>query len=95
LDDALSGEFAPILRAAKLESDSRYHYEKNNNNRQNDDADDVIASSSSSSSSSTNELKVAVARAISLMINNLKYRNNSDDIILIEILDNARLALEK
>jgi hypothetical protein len=94
LDDALSGEFAPILRAAKLESDSRYHYEKNNN-RQNDDADDVIASSSSSSSSSTNELKVAVARAISLMINNLKYRNNSDDIILIEILDNARLALEK
>jgi hypothetical protein len=94
LDDALSGEFAPILRAAKLESDSRYHYEKNNNNRQNDDADDVIASSSSSSSS-TNELKVAVARAISLMINNLKYRNNSDDIILIEILDNARLALEK
>jgi hypothetical protein len=96
LDDALSGEFAPILRAAKLESDSRYHYEKNNNNRQNDDADDVIASSSSSSSSSsTNELKVAVARAISLMINNLNYRNNSDDIILIEILDNARLALEK
>jgi hypothetical protein len=94
LDDALSGEFAPILRAAKLESDSRYQYEKNNNNRQNDDADDVIASSSSSSSS-TNELKVAVARAISLMINNLKYRNNSDDIILIEILDNARLALEK
>jgi hypothetical protein len=94
LDDALSGEFAPILRAAKLESDSRYHYEKNNNNRQNDDADDVIASSSSSSSS-TNELKVAVARAISLMINNLNYRNNSDDIILIEILDNARLALEK
>jgi len=94
LDDALSGEFAPILRAAKLESDSRYHYEKNNNNRQNDDADDVIASSSSSSSS-TNELKVAVARAISLMINNLKYRNNSDDIILIEILDNARIALEK
>jgi hypothetical protein len=93
LDDALSGEFAPILRAAKLKSDSRYHYEKNNNNRQNDDADDVIASSSSSSS--TNELKVAVARAISLMINNLKYRNNSDDIILIEILDNARLALEK
>ena len=83
-----------ILRAAKLESDSRYHYEKNNNNRQNDDADDVIASSSSSSSS-TNELKVAVARAISLMINNLNYRNNSDDIILIEILDNARIALEK
>jgi hypothetical protein len=29
------------------------------------------------------------------MINNLNYRNNSDDIILIEILDNARLALEK
>ena len=96
LDDALSGEFAPILRAAKLETDSRFHYEKrNNNSRHNDDddADDVI--DSSSSSSSINELKVAVARAISLMINNLKYRNNSDDILLIEILDNARLALEK
>jgi hypothetical protein len=38
---------------------------------------------------------VAVARAISLMINNLKYRNNSDDTSLIEILDSARIALEK
>jgi hypothetical protein len=90
LDDALSGEFAPILRAAKLESDNKYHYEKNNNNRHNDDGDDVIVSSSFS-----NELKVAVARAISLMINNLKYRNNSDDTSLIEILDSARIALEK
>jgi hypothetical protein len=91
LDDALSGEFVPILRAAKLESDNKYQYEKNNNNnRHNDDGDDVIVSSSFS-----NELKVAVARAISLMINNLKYRNNSDDISLIEILDSARIALEK
>jgi hypothetical protein len=89
LDDALSVEFAPILRAAKLESDNKYHYEKNNN-RHNDDRDDVIVSSSFS-----NELKVAVARAISLMINNLKYRNNSDDTSLIEILDSARIALEK
>jgi predicted nucleic acid-binding Zn-ribbon protein len=89
LDDALSVEFAPILRAAKLESDNKYHYEKNNN-RHNDDSDDVIVSSSFS-----NELKVAVARAISLMINNLKYRNNSDDTSLIEILDSARIALEK
>jgi hypothetical protein len=41
LDDALSGEFAPILRAAKLETDSRFHYEKrNNNSRHNDDDDD-------------------------------------------------------
>jgi predicted nucleic acid-binding Zn-ribbon protein len=82
LDDALSGEFAPILRAAKLESDSRHRYEDNNR--------DVIVSSAY-----INELKVAVARAISLMINNLKYRNNSDDISLIEILDSARIALEK
>jgi hypothetical protein len=90
-DDALSDEFAPILRAAKLESDRRYHYEKkNNNNRHNDSGDDVIVPSSFS-----NELKVAVARAISLMINNLKYCNNSDDISLIEILDSARIALEK
>jgi KaiC/GvpD/RAD55 family RecA-like ATPase len=96
LDDALSGEFAPILRAAKLETDSRFHYEKrNNNSRHNDDDDDADDVIDSSSSSSINELKVAVARAISLMINNLKYRNNSDDILLIEILDNARLALEK
>jgi hypothetical protein len=89
-DDALSGEFAPILRAAKLESDRRYRYEKNNNDRHNDNGNDVIVSSSS-----INELKVAVARAISLMINNLKNRNNSDDISLIEILDTARIALEK
>jgi hypothetical protein len=58
-----------------------------------DDEDDVIVSSSSSSS--INELKVAVARAISLMINNLKYRINSGDNSLIEILDSARIALEK
>src|SRR3712207_4944006 len=90
LDDSLSGEFAPILRAAKLESNNKHQYEKNNNNIHNDDGDDVIVSSSSS-----NELKVAVARAISLMINNLKYRNNSNDISLIEILDTARIALEK
>jgi hypothetical protein len=93
LDDALSGEFAPIVRAAKLESYNKYHYEKKkkkNNNRHNDDGDDVIVSYSFSK-----ELKVAVARAISLMINNLKYRNNSDDISLIEILDSARIALEK
>ncbi|HEX6029220.1 MAG TPA: hypothetical protein VFY64_09285 [Nitrososphaeraceae archaeon] len=83
LDDVLSGEFAPILRAAKLESDSRHQY-KNNNDR------DVIVSSAS-----INELKVAVARAIILLIKNLKYRNNSDDIGLAEILDNARIALEK
>jgi hypothetical protein len=90
LDDALSGEFAPILKAAKLVSDGRYQYKKTNNDRHNDDGKDVIVSSSFS-----NELKVAVARAISLMINNLKYRNNSDDISLIEILDTARIALEK
>ena len=83
LDDVLSGEFAPILRAAKLESDSRHQY-KNNNDR------DVIVSSAS-----INELKVAVARAIILLIKNLKYRNNSDDIGLAEILDNARIVLEK
>jgi hypothetical protein len=82
LDDVLSGEFAPILRAAKLESHSRHRYEDNDR--------DVIVSSAS-----INELKVAVARAISLMINNLKYRNNSNDIGLIEILDNAQIALEK
>jgi hypothetical protein len=81
-DDSLSGEFAPILRAAKLESDGRYQYKSNN------DRDAIV-------SSSINELKVAVARAISLMINNLKYRNNSDDISLIEILDTARITLEK
>jgi hypothetical protein len=90
LDDALSGEFAPILRAAKLESERRYQYEKTDNNRHDYDGDDIIVSSSFS-----NELKIAVARAISLMINNLKYRNNSDDISLIEVLDTARIALEK
>ena len=93
------GEFAPILRASKLESDRRYRYKKNNNDRDEDedeDEDDAIVSScSSSSSSSINELKVSVARAISLMINNLRYHNNSDDIRLIEILDTARIALEK
>lgn len=90
------GEFAPILRASKLESDRRYRYKKNNNDRDEDeDEDDAIVSSSSSSSSSINELKVSVARAISLMINNLRYHNNSDDISLIEILDTARIALEK
>jgi hypothetical protein len=82
LDDALSGEFAPILMAAKLEGDSRHQYEDNDR--------DVIVSSAS-----LNKLKVAVAKAINLMINNLKYRNNLEDIDLIEILDNARIALEK
>src|SRR5215216_3545451 len=80
-ENEILGEFAPILRAAKLASDGRYQYESNNNR-------DAIVSSS------INELKVAVARAISLMINNLRYRNNSDDIALIEILDTARIALE-
>jgi hypothetical protein len=42
-----------------------------------------------------NDLKVAVGRAIHLLINKLKYRNISDDIRLIEILDAARLALQK
>ncbi len=74
----------------KLESDRRYRHKKNNNDRDEDDGSDAIVSYSFS-----NELKVAVARAISLMINNLKYRNNSDDIGLIEILDTARIALEK
>ena len=82
MDNAILGEFAPILRVAKLQSDSRYHYD---NVR-----DDVIVSFSF-----INKLKVAVAKAISLMINNLKYSNNSDDISLIDILDTARLALEK
>ncbi len=86
LDDALSGEFAPILRAAKLESDSRHQYEDNDRSE-----DDAIVSSSSS----INELKIAVAKAINLMINNLKYRNNLEDINLIEILDSARIALKK
>ena len=89
------GEFAPILRASKLESDRRYRYKKNNNDRDEDEDEDDAIVSSSSSSSSINELKVSVARAISLMINNLRYHNNSDDISLIEILDTARIALEK
>jgi predicted nucleic acid-binding Zn-ribbon protein len=80
--NSILDEFAPILRAAKLERDSRYQSDDKN------DRDVPI-------SSSINQLKVAVARTISLMINNLKYRNNSDDIGLIGILDNARLALEK
>ena len=86
LDDALLGEFAPLLREAKkLDSDSRYHYW--NNDRKDDD--DVI-------SSSINELKVAVEKAIALLINKLKYRSTSDDNnSLIEILDAAWLALQK
>ena len=82
LENEILGEFAPIVRAAKLESDYRYQYDFTN------DRDTMV-------SSSINQLKVAVARAISLMITNLKYRNNSDDISLIEILDTARIALEK
>jgi hypothetical protein len=82
LENEILGEFAPIVRAAKLESDGTHQYDSNN------DRDAIV-------SSSINGLKVAVARAISLMINNLKYRDNSDDISLIEILDTARLALEK
>jgi hypothetical protein len=86
LDDALLGEFAPLLREAKkLDSDSRYHYR----NDDRDDHDDVI-------SSSINELKVAVEKAIALLINKLKYRSTSDDNnSLIEILDTAWLALKK
>ncbi len=81
-DNSILDEFAPILKAAKLEKASRY---------QSDDKNDRDAPISSS----INQLKVAVAKAINLMINNLKYRNNSDDIGLIEILDTARIALEK
>ena len=86
LDDSLLGEFEPLLREAKkLDSDSRYHYW--NNDR--DDNDDFI-------SSSINELKVAVEKAIALLINKLKYRSTSDDNnSLIEILDAAWLALQK
>jgi hypothetical protein len=80
--NSILGEFAPIIRAAKLERDSRFQSDNKN------DRDVTI-------SSSINQLKVAVARAISLMIYNLKYRNKSDDIGLIEILDTARIALEK
>jgi hypothetical protein len=82
LENEILGEFAPILISAKLERDSRYQSDDKN------DRDLIV-------SPSINQLKVAVARAISLMINNLKYRNNSDDITLIEILDTARIALEK
>jgi hypothetical protein len=108
LDDALLGEFAPILMAAKLESNRRYHHhhhhanDNNNSTHYDEDDDDIVSSSTSSSSSSTSssinelQLKAAVARAIQLLINNLKYSNNSDDnISLIEILDTARHALEK
>jgi hypothetical protein len=80
--NSILGEFAPILRAAKLERDSRYQSDDKN------DRDVTV-------STSINQLKVAVAKAINLMINNLKYRNNSEDIDLIEILGTARLALEK
>jgi hypothetical protein len=59
LDDALLGEFAPILREAKLESHNRYQYENNGGD------DDIVVSSS------INELKVAVGRAIHLQINKL------------------------
>jgi hypothetical protein len=79
--NSILGEFAPILMAAKIERDSRY---------QSDDKNDNVTVSSS-----INQLKVAVAKAINLMINNLKYRNNLEDINLIEILGTARLALEK
>ena len=80
--NSILGEFAPILRAAKLERDSRYQSDGKN------DSDVTV-------SSSINHLKIAVAKAINLMIKNLKYRNNSEDIDLIEILSTARLALEK
>lgn len=87
LDDALLGEFAPILREAKLRGNNRYQYRNNDTNDDHDD-DDVV-------SSSINELKVPVGRAIHLLINKLKYRSNSDDNSLIEVLDTARLALQK
>ena len=80
--NSILDEFAPILRAARLERDSRHQYDDKN------DRDVTV-------SSSINQLKVAVAKAINLMTNNLKYRNNLEDIKLIEILDTARLALEK
>jgi hypothetical protein len=80
--NSILGEFAPILMAAKLERDNKYQSDDKN------DRDVTV-------SSSINQLKEAVAKAINLMINNLKYRNNSEDINLIEILGTARLALEK
>ena len=81
--NSILGEFAPILMAAKLERDSSRYQSDDKNAR------DVAVSSS------INQLKVAVAKAIDLMINNLKYRNNSEDNNLIEILSTARLALEE
>ena len=80
--NSILGEFAPILMAAKLERDSKYQSDDKN------DRDVTI-------SSSINQLKEAVAKAIILMINNLKYRNNLEDNNLIEILGTARLALEE
>jgi predicted nucleic acid-binding Zn-ribbon protein len=80
--NSILGEFAPILMAAKLERDSKYQSDDNN------DRDVTV-------SSSINQLKEAVAKAIILMINNLKYRNNLEDNNLIEILGTARLALEE
>jgi hypothetical protein len=80
--NSILDEFAPILWAAKHERDSRYQSGDKN------DRDVTI-------SSSINQVRVAVAKAINLMINNLKHRNNPDDISLIEILDTARIALEK
>jgi hypothetical protein len=80
--NSIIDEFAPILSAAKLERDSKYQSDDKN------DRDITI-------SSSINQLRVAVAKTINLMINNLKYRNNSEDINLIEILHTARIALEK
>ena len=80
--NSILDEFAPILKAAKLERDNRYQSDDKNNT-------DVPISSS------INQLKVAVAKAINLMINNLNYRNNSEDINLIDTLRTARLALEK
>jgi len=45
-NDAMLGEFAPILKAAKLGRDRRYRYENNNNYREeDDDEDDAIVSS--------------------------------------------------
>jgi hypothetical protein len=42
LDDALLGEFAPILREAKLDGNNRYQYR--NNDRKDHDDDDVVVS---------------------------------------------------
>jgi hypothetical protein len=62
LDDALLGQFGPLIRAAKRESDSRCEYANNNKNNNNNidyDGDDVIVIPSS-----INELNVAAAKAI-------------------------------